>query len=206
MGCCETKLIFRIAARAGFPWRLGRHQGWPSHRPTVGVLRIALFVILGSIAHSTRAATATPASSPKSVAVLNIQFLNDHADLEPTTDAERARLASALSLLKAKLETSGQYRIVSIPADEQTKIDAGPEIGSCGGCEYDYGKQVGAEYAAWIVVQKVSDLILNMNVYIGDVAARKLTFVHSVDIRGNTDESWTRGLTYLVKNYLLPAP
>jgi hypothetical protein len=53
------------------------------------------------------------------------------------------------------------------------------------------------------VVQKVSDLILNINVYMADVAAGKLVFVHSVDIRGNTDESWTRGITYLVKNYLL---
>ena len=59
---------------------------------------------------------------------------------------------------------------------------------------------------AWIVVQKVSDLILNINVYMADVATGKLAFVHSVDIRGDTDESWTRGLTYLVKNYLLPAP
>ena len=53
------------------------------------------------------------------------------------------------------------------------------------------------------LIQKVSDLILNLNVYMADIAARKLIFVHSVDIRGNTDESWTRGLTYLVKNYLL---
>jgi Protein of unknown function (DUF2380) len=80
---------------------------------------------------------------------------------------------------------------------------AGPEIGSCGGCEFDYGKQFGVDDAAWIVVQKVSDLILNINVYMADVAATKLKFVHSVDIRGDTDESWVRGLTYLVKNYLL---
>jgi hypothetical protein len=39
-----------------------------------------------------------------------------------------------------------------------------------------------------------------------DVAAKKMAFVHSVDIRGNTDESWTHGLNYLVKNYLLAAP
>jgi hypothetical protein len=56
---------------------------------------------------------------------------------------------------------------------------------------------------AWLVVQKVSDLILNINVYMAETATRKLTFVHSVDIRGNTDESWTRGMTYLIKNYLL---
>jgi hypothetical protein len=39
-----------------------------------------------------------------------------------------------------------------------------------------------------------------------------MTFVHSVDIRGNTDVSWTRSLKYLLDNYLLaggsekPAP
>ena len=139
----------------------------------------------------------------KTVALLGVQFLNDHEDLEPTTEAERARLASIEALFKSELEASGRYRFAPIPADAAAKIAAGPEIGNCGGCEFDYGKQLGADYVAWIVVQKVSDLILNINVYMADVATRKLTFVHSVDIRGNTDESWTRGLTYLVKNYLL---
>ena len=138
--------------------------------------------------------------------MLNVEFLNDHEDLEPTTGAERARLALIGSLFKAKLEASGRYKFVSIPAEAAAKIAAGPEIGSCGGCEIGYGKELGADTAAWIVIQKVSDLILNINVYMADVAARKMTFVHSVDIRGDTDESWTRGMTYLVKNYLLPAP
>ena len=95
------------------------------------------------------------------------------------------------SLFKAKLEASGRYKFVSIPADAAGKIAAGPAIGACGGCEFGYAKQLGADYAAWIVVQKVSDLILNINVYMGDVAAKKLAFVRSVDIRGDTDESWT---------------
>ena len=107
------------------------------------------------------------------------------------------------SLFKAKLEASDRYKFVSIPADAAAKIAAGPEVGACGGCEFEYGKQLGADYAAWIVVQKVSDLILNLNVYMVDTAAKKLAFVHSVDIRGNMDKSWTRGITYLVKNYLL---
>ena len=114
------------------------------------------------------------------------------------------RLASIAELFKSKLEASGRYEFVPVPADAAAKIAAGPEIGNCGGCEFDYGKQLGGEFAAWIVVQKVSDLILNIDVYMADVAARKLTFVHSVDIRGNTDQSWTRGMTYLVKNYMFP--
>ena len=42
-----------------------------------------------------------------------------------------------------------------------------------------------------------------MNVYMADVQAKKILFVRSVDIRGNTDESWTRSIRYLIKNYLL---
>ena len=91
-------------------------------------------------------------------------------------------------------------------SDAAAKIAAGPEIGACGGCEFGYGKEVGADIAAWIVVQKVSDLILNINVSMAAVPTGKLVFFHSVDIRGDTDESWTRGLTYLVKNYLLAGP
>ena len=164
---------------------------------------MAAFLILGLVAVGARS-TAAANDPVKVVAFLNVQFLNDHADLEPTTNAERVRLALIESLFKAKLEVSGRYKFVSIPTDAAAKMAAGPEIGACGGCEFDYGKQLGADYAAWMVVQKVSDLILNINVYMVDVAAGKLVFVHSVDIRGNTDESWTRGITYLVKNYLLP--
>jgi hypothetical protein len=117
-------------------------------------------------------AAAAPYDPVRVVAFLNVQFLNDHADLEPTTNAERVRLASIESLFKAKLEASGQYKF--IPADAAAKMAPGPEIGTCGGCEFDYGKQLGADYAAWIVVQKVSDLILNLNVYMADIATRKL--------------------------------
>jgi hypothetical protein len=96
--------------------------------------------------------------------------------------------------------------VVPICADAVAKIAAGPQIGDCGGCEFDYGKQLGGDFAAWVVVQKVSNLILNFNVYLVDVATKKLAFVRSVDIRGNTDEPWTRGMAYLVKNYLLAEP
>lgn len=153
-----------------------------------------------------RAIAAQTSDPPKSVALLDVQFINDHADLEPTTAKEGARLAMIGLLFKAKLEASGLYRFVAVPAGVQAKIAAGPEIGACGGCAFAYGKELGADLAAWIVVQKVSDLILNINVYMADVATRKMAFVHSVDIRSNTDESWTHGMTYLVKNYLLPAP
>jgi|SRR6476660_4284460 Protein of unknown function (DUF2380) len=46
-------------------------------------------------------------------------------------------------------------------------------------------------------------LILNINLYMEDERTGQLQFAKSVDIRSNTDESWRRGLDYLVHNYLL---
>ena len=54
-------------------------------------------------------------------------------------------------------------------------------------------------------MQKVSNLILNMNVYIADVKSGRMLLTKSVDLRGNTDDSWSRSLAYLVKNSVLPA-
>jgi hypothetical protein len=197
---CEAQTAAQVTAHTGCGL-LARG------RAALAAWGLAALLIVGPPALSPRvAAAAAPSEPAKSVALLNVQFLNDHEDLEPTTAAERARLALIASLFKAKLEASGRYTFVSIPADAAAKISAGPEVGGCGGCEFGYGKELGADTVAWIVVQKVSDLILNINVYMADVAAKKMAFVHSVDIRGDTDESWTRGLTYLVKNYLLPAP
>jgi hypothetical protein len=208
MNGSEARAGCGAAANVGRNPRLSRRKtlvapGWVS----LAAWGLAAFLIFGSLTVGVCSATTDAPSEPaKSVALLTVHFLNDHEDLEPTTSAERARIALIASLFKAKLEASGLYRFVSLPADAAGKIAAGPEVGACGGCEFAYGKELGADAVAWIVVQKVSDLILNINVYMADVAAKKMAFVHSVDIRGDTDESWTRGITYLVKNYLLAAP
>jgi Protein of unknown function (DUF2380) len=146
------------------------------------------------------------AAKPYTVAFLGVQLQNDNEGLEPTTDAERARMKKVEDLFKSKLEASGRFKFVPVPPDMLKKISAGQNIGECHGCEVEYGRQLHADLVAWIKIQKVSNLILNMNVYIADVSSQKMTFVHSVDIRGNTDESWTRSLTYLVDNYLLKKP
>jgi hypothetical protein len=44
-----------------------------------------------------------------------------------------------------------------------------------------------------------------MNIYIADVKAGRTVLMKSVDLRGNTDDSWSRSLNYLVKNSVLTA-
>jgi Protein of unknown function (DUF2380) len=146
------------------------------------------------------------AVTTRSVAMLGTFLQNDNEGYEPTSDAERARVTALEVQFKSALEASGQYKFVNVTPDMKAKIAAGQPIGECGGCDIDFGKAAGANTIAWVRVQKISNLIMNMNVYVADVATNKMLFIHSVDIRGNTDESWSRSMAYLLKNYMFPLP
>jgi hypothetical protein len=39
-----------------------------------------------------------------------------------------------------------------------------------------------------------------------DAQTGQIVFAKSVDIRGNTDESWRRGLDYMIRHYVLGQP
>lgn len=136
-------------------------------------------------------------------AFLGFRFINDGR--LPTTAEENMRLRMIEDKLKVNLETSGKYSFVALPDDVRTKIEGGQDIAQCGGCGTEYGKLLGAKQIAWGTVQKVSNLILNINVYIANAEDEKVTFMKSVDIRGNTDETWTQGIDYMSR-YILKVP
>lgn len=140
---------------------------------------------------------------PVRVAFLGVRLQNDNEGLEPTTEAERNRVAMLGKQFSSALADSGKYTITPLTDDVRIQIASGQPIGECGGCEATLGKQLGADRVSWVTVQKVSNLILNINVYMADVANGRMTFIKSVDVRGNTDESWSRSMAYLLDNYLL---
>lgn len=164
---------------------------------------VSALAIGGIVAGSILAAPSH--ADPQRIALLGVHLQNDNEGYEPTTDAERNRMKAIAQAFEKMLTESGRYTFLPVPASEQQKIDAGQLVGSCGGCEFDYGRALNVDHIAWIRVQKISNLILNINVYMADVSKEKLTFIHSVDLRNNTDESWMRGINYLVQNYLLPS-
>jgi len=125
---------------------------------------------------------------------------------EATKPEEEARLRMLDSLLRERLASSGRFTIAEVSPEFQQEIARGANIRDCNGCERAYAKRAGADWAAWGTVQKVSNLILNINLYMEDAQTGKLEFVKSVDIRGNTDESWHRGLDYMLRNYLFREP
>ena len=144
---------------------------------------------------------ATAADRPR-VAFFGFSIIN--TSLEPTKPEEEARLHMLDNLLRERLMASGRFTIAEISPELQQEIARSADIRDCNGCERDYAKRAGGDWAAWGTVQKVSNLILNINLYMEDAQTGKLEFVKSVDIRGNTDESWRHGLDYMLRNYLLP--
>lgn len=128
-------------------------------------------------------------------------FVFDDSSLEPPQPAELARLRKIDAQLKQLLAQSGRYAIVSIaPVAAQASEQ---KLDTCQACAVALARHLGAEVAVVGWVQKVSNLILNINVVIRSVTTRKVIAVGSVSIRGNTDQSWSRGLSSLVADQLL---
>jgi hypothetical protein len=128
-------------------------------------------------------------------------------DFEGETNGPRADETARLVRLGQQLRTlvtkSGKLEVVDIAPVEDEARKA--NLRKCGGCDADLAKKLGAEISITGTVQKVSNLILNINLYARVVATKEPLVAMSVDIWGNTDESWSRGLEYLVRMHFLPS-
>lgn len=143
------------------------------------------------------------AVEPASIAVFDFQLIDTSP--APPTPEEIDRAMRLGDALRTALANTGQYRIVDI-APVRAEVKAGPELRNCNGCERDYAKKLHAHLAAVGWVQKVSNLILNINLVIEDADTGRELKHGSVDIRGNTDESWMRGLKFLLDDQILDTP
>lgn len=146
--------------------------------------------------------TPARADAPK-LAVFDFELLD--TSLQGEVDGPRAdeqeRLAKVGDQLRKELEASGRFQVLDI-----SSINAAlhrNNLQACGGCDVQFAKQLGADLVITGVVQKVSNLILNMNIYLRDVATGRIVTSMSADLRGNTDESWSRAMSYLIRNRLL---
>ena len=103
--------------------------------------------------------------------------------------------------VRKALADSGRFTVLDIaPVNVAAH---GSNLQACGGCEVALARQLGADLVITGTVQKVSNLILNINFYLHDVHTGQLVTAMSADMRGNTDESWTRAADYLLRNRLL---
>ncbi len=122
----------------------------------------------------------------------------------PLRDGEARRVALIGDTLRRMLAERGMTVVDLAPARE--RIEKAAPLTRCNGCDLELARELGADLAVTGFIQKVSNLILNINVMIRDTRDGQALRGASVDIRGNTDESWSRGISYLVRNRLFDPP
>jgi len=130
-------------------------------------------------------------------------FALDNTSPADSTKEELARTQRMGRDLAAALQKSGRYTVIPLGA-EAAGIAAGQDVYKCNGCELPVAKRLGAKLAAYGWVQKVSNRILNMNMVIENTQTGQHIAGGSVDIRGNTDESWDHGLKFLLEEHVFP--
>ncbi|MCQ8783156.1 DUF3280 domain-containing protein [Mangrovibrevibacter kandeliae] len=141
-------------------------------------------------------------AAERKVAVFDFELNDTSLDgqMRGVQPAETARLERLAPALVAKFDAEPGFAAVDTAPVE--KRAASQHLQACGGCDVTLAKSVGADLAVTGEVQKVSNLILNINVYVRDTGTGKKVAGGSADIRGNTDESWSRGIDYLYRNVL----
>ena len=170
-------------------------------RTTAQTAGAALWLAIGLLAP---AWPALGAAAPVRVAAFDFELIDTslEGEMQGPREDEQRRLRSISDQLRGLLSASGRYVVVEL-APVRERIAGAGYLHGCNGCAATIARSLGAELAITGTVQKVSNLILNINLYISDTAGSAPRRAMSVDIRGNTDESWSRGLSYLVRNRLL---
>lgn len=162
---------------------------------------ILLAALLGApAAHGQAGGPAPPVS--RSLVVTDVELVDDHGN-PLTKTAQEARQRDAAAQLRRQLAERRLYRVVDAAPSHalQERLRSGQEfLYRCDDCAAQIGAQLGVDLVLMPWVQKVSELILNLNVKIYDVRAGKVVLVKSVDMRGNQDESWRRAVHYLVRD------
>ena len=151
---------------------------------------------------------ATPVVSAAPKAAIFPFELNDvsiEGELGGRRADETQRLALATQELRRLATQDAGYELVELSGLEG-EIERAAPLYKCGGCEVNIARRVGADLAFTGTVRKVSGLILGLTIQVRDVSNGRLTHVLQAQIRGNTDESWIRGIRWLVKNRLLAEP
>jgi hypothetical protein len=121
--------------------------------------------------------------------------------LAPHDAEHQARLALVTERLRTRLAESGRFAVVDIaPVAREAH---GSNLQACGGCDVQLAQRLGAEFAITGEVFKISNLILRMTIFVRDTKTGRNVTVANASLRGNTDESWTRAVDWLVRYQLL---
>lgn len=147
---------------------------------------------------SAQSVAAAPANC---IAVFDFELLDSslEGEIKGINPAEQQRLGLLTARLRQWLAEGGRHQVCDMaPVTAEAKA---ANLSYCG-CIQRLTQAVNGKLAIVGAVHKVSNLILNVGVDVFDAGTGKLVVQLNADIRSNSDNSWLRGLNWLIEHRL----
>lgn len=147
------------------------------------------------------------AAEKRRVLLLDMQFDSSATagQSKAMEKADRARLAKVAKRLTQRFAASPDYDVVVAP--EISREIADYNLGACGRCELMLGKKAGADFVMVGSVQKLSAMLMNVQVIVYSVADGGAVAAGGGVIHSNTDADWMRAIDRIAGQKLgLPEP
>lgn len=148
---------------------------------------------------------ASPEPQPRiKLAVFDVELDDFSAGgpLAGESPAETEMLHHATALARERLAQSGLFEIVdgSASAHEMVKSHW---LRKCNACEAAIARDLGADMSFLAFFRKVSVMEQYLEFRIRDARTGELMNVSKTDLRGETEESWSRAMTWLIRYQLV---
>jgi hypothetical protein len=147
------------------------------------------FGLISTLLLAPMAALAQPAPPPGTATWFGLHYIR--AD-------ETARIAMVEDFIAEDLTGRG-FALTPPPAEAVEGI-LNPVRSN--GADTKIARGMGSDYAIAGEVQKVSNLIQSVNLTLRDAETGETVRAGSVEIRGNTDDAFRRGYSYLLRNVI----
>lgn len=146
--------------------------------------------------------SAAPAWAAQKTAVLPFDMRDASQDGEYVPQfkpADLGRLKLVAEELKSLMTKDGRYEVMDL-TPWAADIDKAYPFSKCDGCDLEIGQKAGADLAVMGYVDKLSDALISLQIFVRDVKSGEMVKTMSAEIRGNTDELWLHGIRYLWRN------
>jgi Protein of unknown function (DUF2380) len=159
-------------------------------------IKLAAALLFTAFCASGHAAAAEKAA----VFPFDLRDAGQEGELVPQFNPEDLRRTKLMTdELKALMAKDGKYEIVDL-TPQAAEIERAAPFNNCDGCEAAMADKAGANLAVTGLVNKFSDALISLQLYVRDVKSGEMKRTMSAAVQGNTDELWLHGLRWLWRN------
>ncbi len=162
---------------------------------------LGICAIVASLALTSVAAAESP--RPIKLAVfLELDDFSAGGPIAGESPVETARLQRTTTIARDLLARSGLFELVEV-SGSRSQLVAEHWLRKCNGCDADAARDLGADMSFVGFFRKISVLEQSLELRIRDARTGQLVHVSQTDLRGETDESWSRALKFLIRYELV---